>query len=81
MAATHRRVHAYAACPFCREPLTGGTIKRTREVIEVPRVPVVVTEHVYVERRCPACRRRCQPRPGLGGAVVGQGRLGWGCLP
>lgn len=80
MMPTHRQVHAYAACPFCRASLAGGTVKRTREVIELPRVPAVVTEHVYVERRCPACRRRCLPGPGLAGAVVGQGRLGVGLL-
>lgn len=77
---THRHIHAYAHCPFCQAALAGGTIRRTREVIEVPRVPAVVTEHVYLERRCPACHRRCLPGPGLAGAVVGQGRFGVGLL-
>lgn len=80
MPPTHRQVHAVARCPRCRIPLTGGTIIRTREVIEVPRVPVVVTEHVYLERRCPSCRHRWVPGPGVAGAVVGQGRLGVGLL-
>lgn len=78
MAATHRRVRAHAHCPFCRKPLAGGTGTRTREAIEVPRVRVIVTGHVYRERRCAAYRRRCLPGPGL--AVVGQGRLGVGLL-
>ena len=80
MAPTHRQVHAVSQCPRCREPLRGGTVKRTREVIEVPRVPVVVTEHVYLERRCPACHHRWVPGPGVAGEVVGQGRLGVGLL-
>jgi transposase len=80
MQPTHRQVHAVAACPLCHEPLTGGAVKRTREVIEVPRVPAVVTEHVYVERRCPACRHRWVPGPGMAGTVLGQGRLGIGLL-
>jgi transposase len=46
----------------------------------VPLVPAVVTAHVYVERRCPGCGRRCVPGPGLDGVVVGQGRLGIGLV-
>ena len=80
MQATHHQVHAMARCPLCREPLTGGIVKRTREVIEVPRVPAIVTEHVYLERCCPSCHHRWVPDPALRGAVVGQGRLGVGLL-
>lgn len=80
MVATARRVHALACCPDCGAPLAGGTLKRTREVIELPLAPAVVTEHVYLERRCPDCRRRCVPAPALDGAVVGQSRLGIGLV-
>lgn len=80
MVPTQRRVHAYPRCPRCREPLAGGTVVRTREVIEVPVVPAVVTEHVYLARRCPHCRQQWIPGPGLAGEVVGQGRLGVGLL-
>ena len=76
MTATARQVHALASCPDCGAPLAGGTVKRTREVIEVPPAPVVVTEHIYLERRCPDCRHRCVPPPDLDGVVVGQSRLG-----
>lgn len=77
---TARQVHALARCPDCDAPLAGGTVKRTREVIEVPVAPVVVTEHVYLERRCPDCGRRCVPPPELAGVVVGQSRFGIGLV-
>ena len=80
MRPTARQVHAYTHCPHCATGLTGGTIRRTREVIEVAPAPAVVTEHVYVERRCPRCRGRWLPGPELDGVVVGQGRLGVGLL-
>jgi hypothetical protein len=80
MRPTARQVHAFATCPQCRTALHGGTVRRTREVIEVVPAPLVVTEHVYVERRCPRCRGRWLPGPELDGVVVGQGRLGVGLL-
>lgn len=76
MTATRREVHALAVCPDCGAPLAGGTIKRSREVIDWPQPQVVVTEHVYLERRCPDCGRRCVPEPGLASVVGGQGRFG-----
>lgn len=80
MVPTQRVEHALPQCPDCGCRLSGGAIKRTREVIEVPIVPVTVTEHVYFERRCPQCGRRCVPKPELSGVVVGQSRLGIGLV-
>ena len=80
MMPTARQVHAYAQCPYCATALRGGTVKRTREVIELVPARVEVTAHVYVERRCPRCRGRWLPDPGLTGVVIGQGRLGVGLL-
>jgi len=76
MQATEQVIHALAQCPACAAPLAGGTVKRTREVIDLPPPTVVVTEHVYLERRCPECGKRCVPSPELRGIVPGQGRVG-----
>ena len=78
MTATRTEVHALGQCPHCGAGLSGGTVKRTREVIELPAPRVVVTEHQYVERRCGVCGRRCVPAPQLDGQVAGAGRFGHG---
>jgi hypothetical protein len=74
-------VHALAHCPGCGEVLVGGTVKRSRQVIEVEPIPAAVVEHVFVERRCGRCGRQCTPRAEvLQGIVVGQQRLGVGLV-
>ena len=80
MTPTARQVHAYSHCPSCRTALAGGTVRHRREVIEWVPARVAVTEHVYLERRCPHCHGRWQPGPELAGVVVGQRRLGVGLL-
>ncbi len=76
MAPTQRVEHALEVCPDCKTQLVGGWVQRTREVMEVPLVPVQVTEHVFVARVCPMCERRRIPKVTLRGVVVGQQRLG-----
>ena len=76
MTPTHRVEHVMENCPDCGTQLSGGWTQRTREVIELPVAPVQVTEHVYIARTCPACRRRCTPPAGLDGVVLGRQRLG-----
>ncbi len=76
MTPTHRVEHVMENCPDCATHLSGGWIQRTREVIELPVVPVQVAEHVYIARTCPACRRRCTPPVELDSVVLGQQRLG-----
>ena len=73
---TQRVIHVVTHCPTCGLALAGGSVKRTREVIEVTPTPVTVTEHVYLERCCPGCGRRHTPAAELSGVVVGQSRLG-----
>jgi len=76
MEPTARIIHALDACPTCGMPLVGGSVKRRREVIEVPVVPAVVTEHLFLERCCPHCRTRHTPAVDLGETVVGKQRFG-----
>lgn len=78
MTPTARVIHALKVCPTCAAPLAGGTIKRTREVIDLPPPHITVTEHVYLERCCPDCGKRCLPPPDLSAVVTGQGRIGHG---
>ena len=76
MAPTRRVEHAVERCPDCAARLSGGWTHRTREVIDLPPVPVEVVEHAYIVRVCPRCRRRCAPSPQLDGIVMGKQRLG-----
>jgi hypothetical protein len=73
---TRQVTHAVTHCPRCGLALAGGSVKRTREVIEVTPAPVTVTEHVYLERCCPGCGRRHTPAADVQGVVLGQSRLG-----
>ena len=59
MTPTQRVEHALEQCPDCGTQLAGGWTQRTREVIDLPQVPVQITEHAYIARVCPGCRRRC----------------------
>ena len=63
-------------CPDCGTQLSGGWTQRTREVIDLPRVPVEVAERVYIARTCPQCQRCCTPTAQLGSMVLAQQRLG-----
>ena len=76
MTPTHRVEHAVEQCPGCGTQLCGGWTQRTREVIDLPRVPAEVTEHAYMARTCPTCQRRCIPKAQLNGVAAGKQRLG-----
>lgn len=72
--------HGSDACPDCGTHLEGGSVKRRREVIELPVQPVQVVEHVFIERRCPVCDKQVAPQDALTGVVVGKQRLGIGLV-
>ena len=76
MAPTQRVEHVVEECPGCGTRLSGGWTQRTREVIDLPQVPVQVTEHVYMARTCPLCQLCCVPPAQLEGVVLGKQRLG-----
>ena len=76
MEPTGRVVHAPESCPECHTALTRGWAQRTREVIELPASPAEVTEHVFIARTCPLCRKRRLPQDPLKGLAAGRQRLG-----
>ena len=47
------------SCPDCGTHLTGGWVvmRSPGKSSRLPVVPVQVTEHVFIARTCPACRR------------------------
>ena len=67
--------HAVDSCPTCHTQLSGGSVKRRREVIEIPIQPAQVVEHAFIERQCPVCQKQCIPHDTLGDVVVGKQRL------
>jgi hypothetical protein len=76
-------VHVVGACPRCATPLSGGTARWRTEVLELPSAPVRIIQHVYLERRCPACGQRAVPPPASPaelGVLRGRQRLGLGLL-
>ena len=68
--------HAPEFCPECHTAQSRGWAQRTREVIELPVSPAEVTEHVFMARTCPLCRKRRLPRDPLKGLAAGRRRLG-----
>ena len=78
MTPIQRMEHVLEQCPDCGTQLSGGSTHHTREVIELPQVPVEVTEHAYLSRTCLPCR--CVPSVQLEGVVLGQQRLGTNLL-
>ena len=73
---THRVEHVLDACLQCGTGPSGRWTQRTREVIDLPVVPVQVTEHVFIARTCPVCEKRRVPKVDLGGVALGKQRLG-----
>jgi hypothetical protein len=72
--------HVLDSCPHCQTALTGGWVKRRRELIDLPRLPVQVEEHLYIARRCAGCHQVVVPAPALAGLADGQQRLGAGLV-
>ena len=73
---THWVDYALDTCPDCGTGLSGDWVQRTREVIEIPLTPVQVTEHRFIARVCPSCRKRRIPQADLKGEILGKQRLG-----
>lgn len=72
---TRRVQHVAANCPVCGRILRGGWVKRRRQVLHVPVVPVQVVAHEIIARRCPKCHNDVLPEVDLSAEVVGQSRV------
>lgn len=71
-------VHAVERCPDCGTRLQGGWVQRTREVVEVPLVPVRWWSTASWPGSAPTAACGMFRRWALGGSVVGKQRLGVG---
>src|SRR5919197_819022 len=67
-------------CSGCGRKLLGGWVHASRQVIEIPLLPIEVIEHRFWARHCGVCQRREFARPDLSELVVGQSRLGVGLM-
>lgn len=76
---TEIRQHALERCPGCNYKLSGHTIARRRQVIELPPMPALqVIEHQVIKRWCPKCKTWHTPKLDLSHEVLGQSRMGHG---
>lgn len=74
---TEIRQHALERCPTCNYKLSGHSIARRRQVIDLPEIPALqVVEHQVIKRWCPVCQIWHTPKLDLSGEVLGQGRIG-----
>lgn len=77
MAPTEIRKHAVEHCPDCNYKLSGHSVARRREVIDLPVIPPLqVTEHQVIKRWCPKCKKWHTPQLDVSSEVMGQGRMG-----
>ncbi len=79
-AATEEVFHAVEHCPDCGKKLSGGYEQGRHQVIEIPRAPVRIIDHVIIARRCGYCGKVHIPKLGISDGVVGKMRLGVGLM-
>ncbi len=68
--------HALDTCPDCGRKLSGGTMHHSRQVIEIPVMPVRIIEHLVIGRYCGVCHKIHVPKLDLSEEVVGTHRVG-----
>ena len=73
---THIVEHYPHSCTDCGRKLKGGWVHSSRQIIEIPTVPVDVIQHQFMARHCGVCNRRVVARPDLSSEALGQSRLG-----
>ncbi len=73
---TQQIVYACSHCPDCGRGLAGGSQYSRRQLIELPQIPVQITDHVLYSRYCGVCQKSCTPPVDLSEQAVGQSRFG-----
>jgi len=70
--------HAVDECPKCGRKLADGWVKWRHQVVEIPPWHAEVTDHLFIERECGVCKRRCVPDSAgvLSEVVVGKRSIG-----
>ena len=71
MIATEIRKHALEHCPDCHYKLSGQSVARRREVIDLPVMPPLqVIEHQVIKRWCPKCKKWHTPQLDVSSEVM-----------
>jgi len=78
--ATEVVVHALETCPDCGRRLSEGWEHYRRQVIDIPALPYIVRDHVYLRHHCGVCRRDYLPQPDLSAEVIGKHRMSIGIM-
>lgn len=73
---THKIFHTLDTCNECGGSLGKPTVSYTRQIIDLPKVKVVVTEHVVFKRWCGNCRKQVSPEVNFSSQVLGKHRVG-----
>ena len=68
--------HAADACPDCGHKLSGGSVYRTRQIIEIEPSPVEITDHVIHRRYCGYCKKQILPEVDFSKLALGKRRIG-----
>ena len=73
---TEIKQHFPVQCSKCQRKLTGGSKHGSRQVIEIPDVPIQIIEHHFMACTCGVCGHREIAHPDLSEVAVGRSRIG-----
>lgn len=67
--------HAFSHCLDCGRELFGGWLLSTRQVIDLPLIPAVITDHQVYAHWCSSCQKRVVPTIDLSDTVLDHHRV------
>lgn len=67
--------HAFSCCPDCGKKLYAGWLKSKRQVIDLPVIPVTITEHQVFAHWCCHCQKKVFPKLDLSDQAFGNHRV------